>query len=156
MVGKGILCNIVGNNSGVGRLIIIARNMVRNNVGLGRQDVIAPTLHRNMVYNSSSSLFLLITLRVNASRLCATRLSPPDTAGPSRNNRRTGQEFTSSHTLCYANAKMFLHFVTTARRKFTNCMQSSLHSFSAPQIIVFCQCFAISCEIYHFTLSSCL
>ena len=52
MLGERILCNIVCNNSGAGRLIIIARNMVRNNVGLGRQDVIAPTLHRNMVCNN--------------------------------------------------------------------------------------------------------
>ena len=55
-LGKRILCNIVCNNSGLGRRIVIARNIVRNNVGPGRPDVIAPTLHCNMVCNNVGPL----------------------------------------------------------------------------------------------------
>ena len=56
MLGKGILCNIVGNNSGLGRRIIIVRNIGRNNVGPGRRNVIALTLHCNMVCNNVGPL----------------------------------------------------------------------------------------------------
>ena len=55
-LGKRILCNIVCNNSVLGRRIIIARNIVRNNVGPGRRDVISPTLHCNMVCNNVGPL----------------------------------------------------------------------------------------------------